>query len=800
MAAAAAVVAGHTYVASTKAAADHADADMTKATSDHTEAASTICTLADGPAAGATTTNFAIASAHMVAVAAAPVLTTHNSSNEITTEGDDVPALSDGTALSDDAPGVMHIAVGFAITVITFARTAMVFGYATQSTRGTRKDATKMDGLMFLCNVFNEAIRTADKALKVAVITTFVSQVTCVILIYSYKWDLIFGLPLVSGIPVLVIGMYHFFLCVLDRLVEGTTIAFANTGLGHMHDPLQPSAELKTLAPWVLVDTTKSWWLQSCWFYCKSQWWCDEVTDYLECSSLVALGALSVASLVGPAVVVAVIVTAVISVALMAASGHTTSMMKLAKMAGVRRGLLALLVVQTLVTSTRTQSACDRFYRFFIAINIGGVGIAALILSVTSVSVAVHICLNTTASKTKEHRSSSDTAFLEEKPAQHSANATATNETASLCSSLSAKPKTNEASAGFAAAGAKMVKTITAQKGLLILMVLLAVGTAIGGSDLEQSASPTAYPAANPIVRSTAYPSSASYPAATVVCCTASAFESSWGACTEKCDGGVQSKTRSVITAASFGGSACPMLEIRQACNIHPCADPCAVDVAASGSFWSSCTKSSCGTGIWTRTLNVDTATALEQSASPTAYPAANPIAHSTAYPSSASYPAATVVCCSASAFESSWGGCTVSTTTGLLGGICRRRLPLLLRTLVFMPFGAVQEVVVSETTTTAAAAPAAATIPTDVADATKEGVTAEEGATRNAEGVTEVVTSVTPCAKESTEGTDGDASEPGDKISTQYYHTTLHALHKLHKLYTLTPMLCFRWKCGNRF
>jgi hypothetical protein len=125
-------------------------------------------------------------------------------------------------------------------------------------------------------------------------------------------------------------------------------------------------------------------------------------------------------------------------------------------------------------------------------------------------------------------------------------------------------------------------------------------GAAIGGSALEQPARPTAYPTANPASYPTVHPTTYStpYPAYTAVGCTVSAFESSWGGCTEKCGGGVQLKTCSVITAASFGGSACPMLEIRQACNVHPCTDPCAVDFAASESFWSSCTKPSCRTDI----------------------------------------------------------------------------------------------------------------------------------------------------------------------------------------------------------
>jgi hypothetical protein len=150
-------------------------------------------------------------------------------------------------------------------------------------------------------------------------------------------------------------------------------------------------------------------------------------------------------------------------------------------------------------------------------------------------------------------------------------------------------------------------------------------------------------------------------------------------------------------------------------------------------------------------------------------------------------------VCCTVSAFESSWGGCSESTTTGLLGGICGRKLPSLLRVLVFMPSGAVQEVVVSETTTTAAA-PGAATTPTAVADAIEEGMTeamTKKGPTGNAEGVTELVTSVTPCAEESIEGADGDASKPGDKISTVLPYHTARTTHYTHSaLYTLTPML----------
>ena len=87
-----------------------------------------------------------------------------------------------------------------------------------------------------------------------------------------------------------------------------------------------------------------------------------------------------------------------------------------------------------------------------------------------------------------------------------------------------------------------------------------------------------------------------SYPTTTVP------FESSWRGCTEKCGSGVQS---AVITAPGFGGPACPSPKIRQACNTHPCA----VECVPSWSPWTSCIKS-CGTGIKTLTIIVDTAAA----------------------------------------------------------------------------------------------------------------------------------------------------------------------------------------------
>jgi len=83
---------------------------------------------------------------------------------------------------------------------------------------------------------------------------------------------------------------------------------------------------------------------------------------------------------------------------------------------------------------------------------------------------------------------------------------------------------------------------------------------------------------------------------------------SSWGrlsTCTEKCGGGVNSKTRSVINAAAHGGAGCPTMHARDNCNTHPCPRDC----THSWNSWSSCTKS-CGTGVQTRTYDVRTAAA----------------------------------------------------------------------------------------------------------------------------------------------------------------------------------------------
>ena len=46
---------------------------------------------------------------------------------------------------------------------------------------------------------------------------------------------------------------------------------------------------------------------------------------------------------------------------------------------------------------------------------------------------------------------------------------------------------------------------------------------------------------------------------------------SAYGACSASCGGGTQTQTRTVITPASNGGAACPVLSQSQACNVQAC-------------------------------------------------------------------------------------------------------------------------------------------------------------------------------------------------------------------------------------
>ena len=73
---------------------------------------------------------------------------------------------------------------------------------------------------------------------------------------------------------------------------------------------------------------------------------------------------------------------------------------------------------------------------------------------------------------------------------------------------------------------------------------------------------------------------------------------SAWAACSRTCKGGTTTRTRTIVSDASCGGSCSPhpMNETRS-CNIQQC---CPVDCAYSWSAWSACTG--CGISTKSRT------------------------------------------------------------------------------------------------------------------------------------------------------------------------------------------------------
>ena len=75
---------------------------------------------------------------------------------------------------------------------------------------------------------------------------------------------------------------------------------------------------------------------------------------------------------------------------------------------------------------------------------------------------------------------------------------------------------------------------------------------------------------------------------------------SAWSTCTASCNGGTQSQTRTVLTTALNGGLACEATTQSRACNTQACV-PSPVDCTVGDwSAWSTCSQS-CNGGIQTR-------------------------------------------------------------------------------------------------------------------------------------------------------------------------------------------------------
>ena len=79
--------------------------------------------------------------------------------------------------------------------------------------------------------------------------------------------------------------------------------------------------------------------------------------------------------------------------------------------------------------------------------------------------------------------------------------------------------------------------------------------------------------------------------------CVQSAW-SNWGACSETCGPGTQTRTRSILQQPKNGGKTCEASEQSRQCNTKPCPVDC---VQSAWSNWGACSKP-CGGGTQTRT------------------------------------------------------------------------------------------------------------------------------------------------------------------------------------------------------
>jgi len=74
-----------------------------------------------------------------------------------------------------------------------------------------------------------------------------------------------------------------------------------------------------------------------------------------------------------------------------------------------------------------------------------------------------------------------------------------------------------------------------------------------------------------------------------------------WTTCTATCGGGTQTHTRTPLTPASCGGTTCPASSESRSCNTDPCPVDC---VVSNWGNWTTCSKT-CGNGTQTRTRTI---------------------------------------------------------------------------------------------------------------------------------------------------------------------------------------------------
>jgi hypothetical protein len=80
---------------------------------------------------------------------------------------------------------------------------------------------------------------------------------------------------------------------------------------------------------------------------------------------------------------------------------------------------------------------------------------------------------------------------------------------------------------------------------------------------------------------------------------------SQWTPCSKNCDGGVKTRTRTILTNPANGGKICPSLIDTSTCNPQPCPTDC----SGAWTEWSQCSVS-CGSGTKERTFKVSRAAA----------------------------------------------------------------------------------------------------------------------------------------------------------------------------------------------